>query len=80
MIDLFGDTEKFHESFISFCDKVGISPVPKPSHGNKGTYTKPWRDYYDQELIDMVAEKEKWAIYNFGYTFGEVQNMHYEKG
>jgi len=69
MIDLFGDTEKFYESFISFCDKVGISPVPKPSHGNKGTYTKPWRDYYDQGLIDMVAEKEKWVIELKSYSF-----------
>lgn len=69
MMDLLGDTEKFHESFISFCDKVGISPVPKPQHNNKGTYTKPWRDYYDQELIDMVAEKEKWVIELKGYKF-----------
>jgi hypothetical protein len=38
------------------------SPINSSRHGN-------YRDYYDQELIDLVAEGEKGIIDEFGYDF-----------
>lgn len=68
-IDMIGRFEDFDKSFQNFCTTVGISPIPKLTHGNKGKYNMPWRDIYTQELIDMVAQKEKWVIDKFNYDF-----------
>jgi len=68
-IDVLGSMEKIEESFNTFCDAVNISPTPKLKHSNKSVYSKPYFSYYIQELIDMVAEKEKWVIGEFGYDF-----------
>lgn len=68
-IDMVDKFEDFEKSFQRFCEAVNINPVPELTHGNKGKYNIPWRDIYTQELIDMVAEKEKWVIDKFGYTF-----------
>ena len=68
-INMIGRFENFKTSFQQFCEAVNINPVPEIAHGNKGKYNMPWRDIYTQELIDMVAEKEKWVIDRFGYTF-----------
>jgi len=69
MMDMLGDTSNFKESFEQFCDAVNIDPIPEIIHGNKGTYTKPYTEYYDQETIDMVALKEQWVINKIGYDY-----------
>lgn len=50
---------------------IDITSIPKLKHSNKSSYKKPYTKYYTQELIDIVAEKEKWVIERFGYKFGE---------
>lgn len=69
IMDTIDRFEDFDNSFQNFCTTIGINPIPKLTHGNKGKYNIPWRDIYTQELIDRVAEKEKWVIDKFGYTF-----------
>lgn len=55
--------------FNSLCNKCGVLPIPKLKHKNKTTQKINYKDIYDQELIDMVAEKERIVIdkYNFNY-------------
>lgn len=54
--------------FNSLLNKVGILTVPKLEHKNK-TQKINHKDYYDQELIDMVAEKERIIIEKYNYGF-----------
>ena len=68
-IDVLGSMEKIEDSFNTFCDAVNISPAPELKHSNKSVYSKPYSSYYNEELIDMVAQKEKWVIDEFGYDF-----------
>ena len=67
--DIIGRMEKIEDSFKVFCDTVNISHVPELDHANKSNYEKPYSDYYNQEFIDIVAEKEKFVIDKFGYEY-----------
>lgn len=67
-IDMVGQLETMETSFSSFCHKVGIKTPPKLQHSNKSEYKAHYTEYYTQELIDMVAEKEKWVIDKFNYN------------
>ena len=66
-MDLIGTVENIEYYFKKFCSEVGINPLLKLEHSNKGYYKKPFTDYYNQELTDLVAEKEKWVINKFNY-------------
>ena len=68
VIDMVGQLEIIETSFSSFCRKVGIKTPPKLQHSNKSEYKTHYTEYYTQELIDMVAEKEKWMIDKFNYN------------
>ena len=68
-IDILGDLDNFDSHFLNFREKVGLPNIPSLKHSNKSSYKKPHTEYYNQELIDMVAEKEKWIINNFNYKF-----------
>ena len=68
-VDKIGRFENFNETFNMLCSSVDISPVPDLKHLNKTHYDNPLTEYYTQELIDMVTEKEKWVIDKFKYKF-----------
>jgi hypothetical protein len=68
-VDIIERFENFNETFKMLCNSVDISPVPDLKHLNKTQYEKPITEYYSDELINKVAEKEKWVINNFGYKF-----------
>jgi len=70
-MDMIATTENLNKDIKAFCRKVGIKEQLKISHANKSSRSEPIKDYYTQELIDMVAEKEKWVIGKFGYNFPE---------
>jgi hypothetical protein len=70
-VDFIGQLESIYKDFAKFCEQVGVIPIPDLKHSNKGVYEKPYEKYYTQELIDMVAEKEKWVIGEFDYNFKE---------
>lgn len=69
LIDVLASTECLQQDIEFFIEKVGIEEPLKITHGNKGSYSKSYQDFYNQELIDMVAEKEKWVIDYKGYDF-----------
>ena len=68
-MDMIATTENLNKDINAFCKKVGIKEQLKVLHGNKKNRSEPIQNYYNQELIDMVAEKEKWVIDQFGYDF-----------
>lgn len=69
LVDFFADTATLRADIISFLKTVGVNHVNDITHANKSTYKKQYSDYYDQEAIDMVAEKERLLIERFGYEY-----------
>ena len=60
--------EDLSNEFVLLCDKVGIE-TPKLQHGNKSSNSFNMRDIYNQELINLVAQKEKSVIQLKGYEY-----------
>jgi hypothetical protein len=70
VMDQIGQLENIENDFVKFCKNVGILPIAKFKHENKSSVKNISKhDIYTQELIDMVAEKEKWVINKFRYIF-----------
>lgn len=68
LVDHIAHTETIDVDFQFLCNKVGITPTPALKHENKNkTYN--YRDFYDQELIDLVAYKDKYVIENHNYQY-----------
>ncbi len=66
-IDFFLRFEHINEDFKTLCEKIDIPYTPLP-HRNKSTRSA-YQDYYDEELISLVAEKHKTEIELGGYSF-----------
>ena len=70
LIDLFAETDTLDTDIQNFLNTINIEKnVSCTNHLNKSTYTKPYSQYYNQEAIDLVAEKERWVIDKFNYMF-----------
>jgi hypothetical protein len=54
--------------FMNFCYNIKILPAPKLEHKNQ-TQKIDHKNFYNQELVDMVAEKEKFIIEKYGYAY-----------
>lgn len=59
--------ENLHDDFDKFCKKYNL-PEFKLLHSNKSS-SYSYRDFYNQELIDLVAEKEFYIIDKYGYQY-----------
>lgn len=67
-VDYIAHTESINNDFEYLCKKVGIDPLIKLKHENKNPKYN-YKDLYNQELVLLVADKEKYIIENHGYTF-----------
>lgn len=63
--------EQLQEAFDAICDNIGIHGV-ELKHTNKNINKKAndYRQYYDEETIQMVRDKYSLDIEMFGYNFG----------
>jgi hypothetical protein len=68
MVNHVADFENLQSEFASFCDKIDIN-TPKLKHDNQSYSAFSMHDFYDQELIDLVAEKEAGVIELKGYDY-----------
>lgn len=62
-----GRIENICEELKHFCHTVGIKDVTMEHQQKSRPYE--YKDFYDQELIDLVAKKEKYTIDNFNYQY-----------
>ena len=53
--------KRLNEEFLMLCNNININPPILP-HGNKSESSIDSRDIYNQQLIDLVAKKEKRVI------------------
>jgi hypothetical protein len=68
IMDRIGQLENIQNDFNDFCRSVKITEQLL-LHKNKSKFTLSKTDLYTQELVDMVMEKEKWVINEYGYDF-----------
>jgi hypothetical protein len=68
IVDHIAEFEDLQNEFVLLCDKVGIQ-APTLQHGNKSANSLNMHDIYNQQLIDLVANKEKSVIELKGYKF-----------
>jgi hypothetical protein len=68
IVDHIAEFQNLQNEFVFLCDQVGIQ-TPTLQHGNKSSNPLNMHDIYNQELIDLVAEKEKGAIQLKGYDY-----------
>jgi len=68
IVDHIAEFENLRNEFVLLCDKLGIQ-APTLQHGNKSANSLNMHDIYNQELIDLVAQKEKSVIELKGYKY-----------
>ena len=67
IVDHIATFEDLENEFVFLCDRVGVK-TSILQHGNKSSNSPNMHDIYNQELIDLVAKKEKRVIELKGYT------------
>ena len=68
IVNHIAEFENLQNEFVFLCDKVGIQ-APDLKHGNKSSSSYNMHDIYNQELINLVAKKEKSVIGLKGYNY-----------
>ena len=66
IVDHIARFENLKNEFVFFCNQVGID-APILKHGNKSKDSFNMSDIYNQELIDLVEQKESGVIKLKGY-------------
>lgn len=66
IVDHVATFEDLENEFVFLCDRVGVK-TPILQHGNKSSNSPNMHDIYNQELIDLVEQKESGAIKLKGY-------------
>lgn len=68
IVDHIASFENLRNEFVFLCGQVGID-APILQHGNKSKDSFNMPNIYNQELIDLVAQKEKSVIGLKGYEY-----------
>ena len=68
IVDHIAEFDNLQNEFVFLCNQVGIQ-TPSLQHSNKSSNQQNMHDIYNQELIDIVAEKEKSVIQLKGYEY-----------
>jgi hypothetical protein len=70
MADVIGRVEDMQGSYDALCRRIGIpeASLDRVNSSEHGT----WRDYYDDELLEGVAEFYRRDLDLFGYSFAEA--------
>lgn len=68
IVDHIARFENFKNEFIFLCEQVGIK-APNLKHGNKSSHSLNMYEIYNQDLIDLVRQKESSVINLKDYKF-----------
>jgi hypothetical protein len=68
IVDHIASFEDLQNAFVFLCDQVGIK-TPNLQHGNKSSTPQIMHDIYNQESVDLVAQKEKNIIELKNYDY-----------
>jgi hypothetical protein len=68
IVDHIATFENLENEFVFLCNQAGIQ-TPSLQHGNKSSYNSKIHNAYNQELVDLVAQKEKSVIELKGYKY-----------
>lgn len=68
IVDYIARFENLQDEFLAFCKQVGIN-APILQHGNQSNHSLSIDQVYNQELIDLVAQKEKRVIKLKSYNY-----------
>jgi hypothetical protein len=71
LVDYIGDVSRIQEDFIIISDKLGIETMDLP-HVNTSRFeidSTDYRDYYNEESIEIVKSRFALDIFLYGYTF-----------
>ena len=71
IVDYIADFENLENEFVFLCDQVGINS-PSLQHGNKSVNSLNMHDIYNQQLIDLVTQKENSVIKLKNYDFSQT--------
>jgi hypothetical protein len=71
IVDFVGRYERLHDDFAEACQRIGIA-MPELPHRRQATdRSKDYRSYYDDALVERVAEHFRDDIERFGYRFDD---------
>ncbi len=73
LVDFVGRFESIEEDWKTVCRRIGIDPVPPLGHKNKSQH-RPWREEFDDELIEIVNEAYASDFATFGYEKLRVES------
>lgn len=68
-VDFIGSLENITQDMESILDKIKINIQPKSKATNQSKYKLNFCDAYNQQLIDLVAQKEKVVISLMDYKY-----------
>ncbi|HGG60022.1 MAG TPA: sulfotransferase [Gammaproteobacteria bacterium] len=69
LVDFIGRTERLQQDFDQVCERIGIPPIALPSK-RKATDRRPdYREYYEDDTAELVAQHFARDIEMLGYTF-----------
>ena len=68
-VDFIGSLENITKDMNYVLDKLNINTQLKNNPANKSIYKIKYEDAYNQQLIDLVAQKEKSVIELKGYEY-----------
>ena len=68
MVDHIAEFKDLQNEFVFLCNQIGIK-TPTLQHGNKSSNSLKMHDIFNQQLIDLVAKKEKSLIQFKNYNF-----------
>lgn len=66
-MDFVGRVENLEQDFARICSHIGVTPAPLERVN--ASQHRPWFEYYDAELRDLVATMYRRDIELFGYSF-----------